>query len=61
MFEHMTRNMSVPPEKVLLPGYSMGAPIVAHLLDQVRLSGHEVAGFMLDRPMPSTSLGRRRP
>lgn len=59
MFEHMTRHMNVPPEKVLLHGYSMGAPIAAHLLNQVRLGGHDVAGLVLDRPMPSTSKGVR--
>ncbi|WLI10674.1 MULTISPECIES: alpha/beta hydrolase [Pseudomonas] len=59
MFKHLTQTLKIPAEDVILHGYSMGGPIAAHLASKAQSDGHNVAGLILDRPMPSTSKATR--
>jgi RTX toxin RtxA len=59
MFLHLTQTLQIPAESIILHGYSMGGPIAAHLASNAKSAGHNVAGLILDRPMPSTSKATR--
>jgi RTX toxin RtxA len=54
---YATDELGVPHNELWLHGYSIGAPVGAHLAGYLNELGKDIGGIVLDRPMPSTSKG----
>ncbi|MEN7431169.1 MARTX multifunctional-autoprocessing repeats-in-toxin holotoxin RtxA [Chromobacterium sp. TRC.1.1.SA] len=57
MYRYLVDERGVSPDKIIIHGYSMGAPIAADLTRYASKQGESVAGLLLDRPMPSLTKG----
>ncbi len=59
MLSYLVDEKNIPPENILIHGYSLGAPVGAYLAKSASSKGMTLAGVLLDRPMPSMSKGCR--
>ncbi|MEN3033156.1 MARTX multifunctional-autoprocessing repeats-in-toxin holotoxin RtxA [Chromobacterium amazonense] len=57
MYHYLVDERGFLPGDIIIHGYSMGAPIAAELTRYIYQQGGQIAGLLLDRPMPSLTKG----